>query len=140
MEEAKKKFHDTLTYEDLFETTGGLGPATTTSAAAAASATVPTTRSSGSRSEARLSLSVQRAGFLECAEDCLSEEELSEAVWVTKFGYAYHRKRCSNLKHAREMHTETVRQAVRSGKAACNQCCADHWVPTVKARFPGFVL
>ena len=137
LEEAKRRLHETLTYEDLFEPKTGLGPAAATFSATAASSSTSTTRSSGGRAEARLSLSVQRSGFLECAESCLSEAELSPSVWVTKFGYAYHRKRCSNLKHAREIHSETVREAIRSGKAACNQCCADHWIPTVKARFPG---
>ena len=34
----------------------------------------------------------------------------------------------------------TAREAVGAGKAACHQCIADYWVPTVKARFPNQVF
>ncbi|CAE7030323.1 hypothetical protein AK812_SmicGene9200 [Symbiodinium microadriaticum] len=89
------------------------------------------------RSEARVALSVQKCGFLECAAQCLSEPELPSAVWVTEFGYAYHRRGCGKLSHAKNVRKATVKEALGNGKAACNQCFADHWIPTAKHRFPG---
>ena len=87
-----------------------------------------------------MALSVQRHGFLECATKCLTGHDLDSECWVTEFGYAYHRRSCGNMKHAKNVKKTTAREAIEMGKAACNQCFADHWVPTVKYRFPGLNL
>ena len=141
LEEAKRRLHETLTYEDLFEPKPGLELATTSgSAAAAASSSSSTTCFSQGRTEARVALSVQRRGFLESARQCLSKAELEAECWVTEFGYAYHRRSCGNLRHAKNLKRTTAEEAIGAGKAACNQCFADHWTPTVKYRFPGLNL
>ena len=140
LEEAKQRLYEQVTYEDLFPPGPGLEPATGVAPEVAASASSSATRFPGERSEARVSLSVQRRGFLECATKCLKEHDLDTECWVTEFGYAYHRRSCGNLKHARNLRKVTARGAIDNGKAACNQCFADHWVPTVKYRFPGLNL
>ena len=140
LEEARQRLHETLTYEDLFTPGPGLEQATEVAPEPAASASSSATRFPSGRSEARVALSVQRRGFLECATKCLSGHDLDTECWVTEFGYAYHRRSCSNLKHAKNVKRTTAREAIENGKAACNQCFADHWVPTVKYRFPGLNL
>ena len=140
LEEAKQRLYEQVTYEDLFPPGPGLEPATGVAPEVAASASSSATRFPAERTEARVSLSVQRRGFLECATKCLKEHDLDTECWVTEFGYAYHRRSCGNLKHARNLRKVTAREAIDNGKAACNQCFADHWVPTVKYRFPGLNL
>ena len=74
------------------------------------------------------------------AGSTLPRESLDTECWVTEFGYAYHRRSCGNLRHAKNVKRVVAREAIANGKAACNQCFADHWVPTVKYRFPGLNL
>ncbi|CAE7508211.1 unnamed protein product, partial [Symbiodinium sp. KB8] len=127
LEEAKRRLHETLTYEDLFSPKPGLEQAMASASGLAASASSSTTRFSEGRTEARVALSVQRHGFLECATKCLTGHDLDSECWVTEFGYAYHRRSCGNMKHAKNVKKTTAREAIEMGKAACNQCFADHW-------------
>ncbi|CAE7032794.1 unnamed protein product [Symbiodinium sp. CCMP2592] len=134
---------ETLTYEDLFENGGtpGLEPATGSyqeaTASAAASCSTSVIGSLATRAQQRLTLAEQRRGFLECALEHLSDRELEETVWTTTSGCAYHRRTCGNIRNSSKVGSRVAREAIRLGKAACNQCYADHFCPTVRKRFPG---
>ncbi|CAE7206019.1 unnamed protein product [Symbiodinium sp. CCMP2592] len=96
-----------------------------------------TTGPTATRAQQRVTLAEQRRGLLESALELLTEQELGEMVWTTSSAYAYHRRTCGNIRHSARVSSRTARDAIRLGKAACNQCYADHFCPVVHQRFPG---